>query len=72
MNTACRHSGPDGEGPTHGFAIAGLLAQEGSVGQVWYVPKQVVYRAAQRLEHLSLITVSGKQPSGQPRPDDRK
>jgi PadR family transcriptional regulator AphA len=52
-----------GEGPTHGFAVAGLLAHEGSVGQVWHVPKQVIYRAARRLEHLGLIAVSGKQPS---------
>jgi PadR family transcriptional regulator AphA len=52
-----------GERPTHGFAIAGLLAHEGSVGQVWHVPKQVIYRAARRLEHLGLITVSGTQPS---------
>jgi PadR family transcriptional regulator AphA len=52
-----------GEGPTYGFAIGGLLAPEGSVGQVWHVPKQVVYRAARRLEDLGLITVSGKQPS---------
>jgi DNA-binding PadR family transcriptional regulator len=51
------------EGPTHGFAIAGLLAHDGSLGQVWHVPKQVVYRAAQRLERLGLITVSEKQPS---------
>jgi PadR family transcriptional regulator AphA len=52
-----------GEGPTHGFVIAGVLAHEGSVGQVWHVPKQVVYRAARRLEDLGLITVSGRQPS---------
>jgi DNA-binding PadR family transcriptional regulator len=51
------------KGPTHGFAIAGLLAQDGSLGQVWYVDKTVVYRATQRLEHLGLITVSEKQPS---------
>jgi DNA-binding PadR family transcriptional regulator len=51
------------EGPTHGFAIAGLLAQDGSLGQVWHVRKTVVYRAAQRLERLGLITVSEKQPS---------
>jgi DNA-binding PadR family transcriptional regulator len=51
------------EGPTHGFAVAGLLAHEGSVGQVWHVPKQVVYRAARRLEHLGLIAVAEKQPS---------
>ena len=51
------------EGPTHCFAIAGLLAHDGSLGQVWYVHKQVVYCAAQRLEQLGLITVSEKQPS---------
>jgi len=51
------------EGPTYGLAVAGLLAHEGSVGQVWHVPKQVVYRAARRLEHLGLLTVSGTQPS---------
>ena len=51
------------EGPTHCFAIAGLLAHDGSLGQVWHVHKQVVYRAAQRLEQLGLITVSEKQPS---------
>jgi DNA-binding PadR family transcriptional regulator len=51
------------KGPTHGFAIAGLLAQDGSLGQLWYVDKTVVYRATQRLEHLGLITVSEKQPS---------
>lgn len=51
------------EGPTHGFAIAGLLAHDGSLGQIWHVPRQVVYRAARRLEHLGLITVAEKQPS---------
>jgi DNA-binding PadR family transcriptional regulator len=51
------------EGPTHGFAIAGLLAYDGSVGRVWHVPRQVVYRAVRRLERLGLITVAEKQPS---------
>jgi PadR family transcriptional regulator AphA len=51
------------EGPTHGFAIAHLLARDGSLGRVWHVDKPVIYRAAQRLEHLGLITVSDKQPS---------
>jgi PadR family transcriptional regulator AphA len=51
------------EGPTHGFAIAGLLTPDGSLGQVWHVHKAEVYRARQRLEHLGLITVSDKQPS---------
>jgi DNA-binding PadR family transcriptional regulator len=51
------------EGPTYGFAVAGLLAQDGSLGQVWYVRKTQVYRAVRRLEHLGLITISEKQPS---------
>lgn len=51
------------EGPTHGFAIARELARDGSLGHVWHVQKPVVYRAAQRLEHLGLIMVSEKQPS---------
>ena len=51
------------EGPTHSFAIARLLAEDGSLGQVWHVQKAVVYRAAQRLEQLGLIMASEKQPS---------
>jgi PadR family transcriptional regulator AphA len=51
------------EGPTHCFAIAGLLAEDGSVGRVWHVRKAVVYRAAQRLGQLGLIVASEKQPS---------
>ena len=51
------------EGPTHGFAIACLLARNSSLGHVWHVQKPVIYRAARRLEHLGLITVSEKQPS---------
>jgi PadR family transcriptional regulator AphA len=51
------------EGPTHGFAIAGLLTPDGSLGRVWHVHKTEVYRSAQRLEHLGLITVSDRQPS---------
>ena len=29
------------EGPTHGFAIAGLLAEDGRLGRVWHVQKAV-------------------------------
>jgi DNA-binding PadR family transcriptional regulator len=52
-----------GEGPTYGLAIAGLLARDGRLGQVWHVHKSVVYRAVRRLEHLGLITISEKRPS---------
>jgi DNA-binding PadR family transcriptional regulator len=48
------------EKSTHGFAIAGLLGPEGSLGQIWRVPKQVIYRALQRLELLGLVRTSGK------------
>jgi PadR family transcriptional regulator AphA len=49
------------EEPVHGFALAATLAPDGSVGMIWHVRKAVVYRAAQRLERLGLITAEGKQ-----------
>ena len=51
------------EKPTHSFAIASLLAKDGSLGQVWHVPKAVAYRSAARLVQLGLITAAEKQPS---------
>lgn len=51
------------EKPTHGFAIAGLLGPEGSLGRIWQVPKQVIYRAIERLELLGLVRSSGEQHS---------
>ena len=53
------------ERPVHGFAIAGLLAEDGSLGRIWHVRKAVVYRAAQRLEQLGLIVASDKQATSQ-------
>jgi DNA-binding PadR family transcriptional regulator len=51
------------EKPTHSFAIASLLAKDGSLGQVWPVQKAVAYRAAARLVQLGLITAAEKYPS---------
>jgi DNA-binding PadR family transcriptional regulator len=51
------------EKPLHGFAIARLLGPAGDLGQIWRVPKPVIYRALQRLEHLGLVTTTGQQPS---------
>lgn len=51
------------EEPTHSFAIASLLAKDGTLGQVWHVPKAVAYRSAARLVQLGLITAAEKQPS---------
>jgi DNA-binding PadR family transcriptional regulator len=51
------------EGPTHGFAIARLLSQQGDLGQVWRVPKPVIYRGLARLEQLGLVHTVGEQPT---------
>ena len=51
------------EQTTHGFALAALLSAEGEMGRVWRVPKPVVYRALQRLEHLGLVRTTEQQPS---------
>jgi DNA-binding PadR family transcriptional regulator len=53
------------EEPTYGLVLAGLLARDGSLGQVWSVPKAVVYRALQRLEALGLIQTIGEQRTSQ-------
>jgi DNA-binding PadR family transcriptional regulator len=57
------------EEPVHGFALAARLAPDGDVGMIWHVQKAVVYRAAQRLERLGLITAEDRQYSrlGPPR-----
>src|SRR6201981_2829833 len=49
------------EEPTYGLVLVGLLARDGRLGQVWSVPKAVVYRALQRLEPLGLIRTGGEQ-----------
>jgi DNA-binding PadR family transcriptional regulator len=53
------------EAPTHGFAIARILAGDGELGHVWRVPKPVIYRALQRLEALELVATVEIQPSNE-------
>jgi DNA-binding PadR family transcriptional regulator len=53
------------EEPTYGLVLVGLLARDGRLGQVWSVPKAVVYRALQRLEALGLIETVGEQRTSQ-------
>ena len=53
------------EEPTYGLVLVGLLARDGGLGQVWSVPKAVVYRALQRLEALGLIRTVGEQRTSQ-------
>lgn len=49
------------EEPNYGLVLVGLLARDSSLGQIWSVPKAVVYRALQRLELLGLIKTVGEQ-----------
>jgi DNA-binding PadR family transcriptional regulator len=53
------------EEPTYGLILVGLLAREGPVGQVWSVPRAMVYRALQRLELLGLVQTIGEQRTSQ-------
>jgi DNA-binding PadR family transcriptional regulator len=55
------------EEPTYGLVLAGLLARDGSLGQIWSVPKATVYRALRRLELLGLIRTTGEQLTSQGR-----
>jgi DNA-binding PadR family transcriptional regulator len=53
------------EGPTHGSAVSGLVGPEGDLGQIWRVPRGVVYRSLDRLSELGLIRSAGEEPSRQ-------
>ena len=53
------------EEPTYGLVIAQLLDRDGSLGQIWSVPKGSVYFALQRLELLGLIRTVGKERTSQ-------
>lgn len=56
------------EGATHGFAIAQALAPEGPVGQVWAMPRPLVYRALDVLASFELTQAVGTEASsGGPR-----
>jgi DNA-binding PadR family transcriptional regulator len=44
------------ERPAHGFAVARLTAPDGELGQIWHIPRPVVYRSIGRLLDAGLIT----------------
>ncbi len=50
------------EGPTHGFAVARLLAEDAPVGRVWTVRRQDVYQALEKLAQLGLISERSTEP----------
>jgi DNA-binding PadR family transcriptional regulator len=49
----------------HGFAISRLLAASGTLGQVWRVPKPVVYRSLQRLAQGGFVRTVGVETSSE-------
>ena len=53
------------EGPTHGNAVSRLVGPDGDLGQIWRVPKGVVYRSLDRLSGFGLIRSAGEEPSHQ-------
>src|ERR1041384_1726811 len=55
------------EAPWHGFAVARTLARTTPLGEVWTVPRPLVYRALGRLEEQGLISEAGEEP-GDPGP----
>jgi PadR family transcriptional regulator AphA len=55
------------EAPSHGFAVARTLSRATALGQVWTVPRPLVYRAIGRLEERGLIVEAGEEP-GDPGP----
>ena len=55
------------EAPSHGFAVARTLSRSTPLGQVWTVPRPLVYRAIGRLEEQGMIAVAGEEP-GDPGP----
>jgi DNA-binding PadR family transcriptional regulator len=52
------------EGSTYGLILARLLAPDGSLGQIWSVPKGVVYYTLQQLELLGLIRMTAEHRTG--------
>jgi len=51
------------EGPTHGFAVARLLAADGALGRVWTVRRPLIYQALQKLLQLGLVSNRSTQRS---------
>jgi DNA-binding PadR family transcriptional regulator len=55
------------EAPSHGFALSKTLSRSTPLGEVWTVPRPLVYRALGRLEEQGLIVEAGEEP-GDPGP----
>jgi PadR family transcriptional regulator AphA len=49
------------EGPTHGFALSKALASGGVIGEVWTVPRALVYRTLSVLEERGLVRATATE-----------
>ncbi len=50
------------EGPTHGWALARLLAPEGEIGRIWSLSRPLTYRALDHLAAAGLVARRGSEP----------
>lgn len=62
--TAWAVLGAIAEGPTHGFAVAQLLATDGALGQIWTVPRPLVYRELGKLVERGLVSQRATERGG--------
>ena len=51
------------EAPSHGFAVARVMAPDAEAGRVWSVRRPLVYRAAETLTRMDLVRPAGTEPS---------
>lgn len=51
------------EAPTHGFAVAQLLAPDGDLGRIRTLPRPVVYQVMRKLVALGLLAARRTEPS---------
>jgi DNA-binding PadR family transcriptional regulator len=54
------------ESPTHGFALARLLARGGEVGRVWSASRPLTYRALDQLVTDGLVAPARTEPGAGP------
>jgi len=52
------------EGPTHGWAIAGLLAPGAEIGRIWSLSRPLTYRSLDQATTDGLVERSGTEPGG--------
>ncbi|MEX1218688.1 MAG: hypothetical protein WEA11_09245 [Acidimicrobiales bacterium] len=50
------------EGPTHGWAVSGLLASEAEIGRIWSLSRPLTYRALDQLGIDGMIEKVGTAP----------